>query len=179
MPPGKTADQLPESHFKRLVKSKGIVRVSRAIRAIKNLNRTRNKKRSQWAEKLEKKLSIWDKTGGRTKLKCKRVYKNPCPKKAVKKNPIEKFYPYRIYTYLLGKSKVFKGGRYVKGLKITNLSLELKPSFTKKMVLDALKYHNLIKPRLDDKSFDVTGDKLSFQVKYKGTPEFELRRDDI
>lgn len=169
---------LPESHFRRLVKKHGFPSISRSLTALHVLNKNRNKKLSRWADKMQETLAKF-KRGGKLVYKRKPRRLNPCPAKEVKRNPVSKAYPYRIYIYKLGKSKASKGGRYIKDIKRTNLTLNLKPSFNKKEVLDALREHKLLTNNLDNKLFDIMADKSIFYVKYRKTPEFELRREDI
>lgn len=175
IPKGKKVSQLPISHFKRLVKQKGFDTISKSLTTLQVLNKNRNKPLSAWANKMQKSLARWHK-GPSFSIK-KVSKKNPCNVSPKRNTITEKLYPYVIFLYKLGKSKAFKG-EYITGLKRTKLTVDLSPAYSKKMVLNALRYRGLIRPDLKDEDFSIKSDQFIFKVYHKNNPEFELRRED-
>lgn len=172
VPKGKKVHQLPISHFKKLAVKKGFDSISKSLTALRVLHKNRNKGLSHWAEKMQKELSIWHSKQGRLtnparKKRAKAVLKTE--KSQVK---TERFYKYRAYYYKVRRGEINE-------IKRTSIIIELKPTYDKKMVLSAMHYHGMIKPKTEGLKFNIKGDKYIFFVSYDGKPEFELRREDI
>ena len=59
VPEGKNVEDLPEEHFKDLIKKKGWEEISKALTNLQTWNKERDPKLSSWANKMQDKLSKW------------------------------------------------------------------------------------------------------------------------
>ena len=59
VPEGEDVENLPISHFKKLVKKKGWEAISKGLINLKVWNRKRNPSLSSWADKMQEKLAKW------------------------------------------------------------------------------------------------------------------------
>ena len=57
VPEGKNVEDLPESHFKALIKKKGWEEISKALTNLHTWNETKNPTLSSWADKMQAKLA--------------------------------------------------------------------------------------------------------------------------
>jgi len=59
VPEGKDVEDLPENHFKDLIKKKGWEEISRALTNLNVWNKDRDPSLSNWADNMQQKLSKW------------------------------------------------------------------------------------------------------------------------
>lgn len=59
VPEGKNVEDLPQSHFKDLIKKKGWEEISKALTNLQTWNKDRDPKLASWANNMQEKLAKW------------------------------------------------------------------------------------------------------------------------